>query len=267
MKRNFTNENFEDFLRQSADGLRMRPSNKVWQNISDHLNQKRRKVGFAIGGFLLALSTIAYFVIEGSTKNSNSFHTTKTSGQSSSTLLKQDATQKISNSIVSRPLLSNSTSFTKENRIMAIPKSTESPALGGLGINELYRLPTFNQFTPTNEFASTIIDSWFESVNNEGVQAQAPASEEAVTYPLTIESVVNSYKPKLHKKKIGLQFYFTPTVSYRKLSENKSFLHTQPLGNPVNMSALIYDVNSMVTHKPNIGFEIGMAAKYPITRN
>ncbi len=57
MKRNFTNENFEDFLRQSADGLRLRPSGKVWKNISKHLNKRRRRVGFAIGTFLLAVST------------------------------------------------------------------------------------------------------------------------------------------------------------------------------------------------------------------
>src|SRR5829696_5357903 len=72
MKRNFTNENFEDFLRESAEELRMRPSDKVWKSISSHLNQRRRRVGFAIGTFLLALSTFAYFTNEGSSHKSNS---------------------------------------------------------------------------------------------------------------------------------------------------------------------------------------------------
>ena len=73
MKRNFTNENFEDFLRQSADGLRLRPSGKVWKNISKHLNKRRRRVGFAIGTFLLAISIFGYFIVQDSAKKLNSF--------------------------------------------------------------------------------------------------------------------------------------------------------------------------------------------------
>src|SRR5215216_481967 len=72
MKRNFTNENFENFLRESAEELRMRPSDKVWKSISNHLNKRRRRVGIAIGSFLLALSTFAYFTNEGSSQKSNS---------------------------------------------------------------------------------------------------------------------------------------------------------------------------------------------------
>jgi hypothetical protein len=73
MKRNFTNENFEDFLRQNADGLRLRPSDKVWKNISKHLNKRRRRVGFAIGTFLLAVSTFGYFIVQDSAKKFDSF--------------------------------------------------------------------------------------------------------------------------------------------------------------------------------------------------
>ena len=62
-------------------------------------------------------------------------------------------------------------------------------------------------------------------------------------------------------------FFFTPTVSYRNLSENKSYLRSPSLvGIPYNYAAL-YDVNNMVTHKPNIGLELGVTSKYAITKN
>ncbi|HJW16339.1 MAG TPA: hypothetical protein VJ499_04435, partial [Flavisolibacter sp.] len=64
MKKNFTPENFEDFLRQSADGLRMRPSVKVWKGVSSQLNKRRRRFEFIIGAFIIALSTFGYFIIE-----------------------------------------------------------------------------------------------------------------------------------------------------------------------------------------------------------
>src|SRR6185295_10288246 len=39
----------------------------------------------------------------------------------------------------------------------------------------------------------------------------------------TIESVMNSFRPPKYKR-FALQFTFTPTISYRKLSANKAFL-------------------------------------------
>jgi hypothetical protein len=81
-----------------------------------------------------------------------------------------------------------------------------------------------------------------------------PEQEE---YPLSIESVTNSFAKT--KRKLSLEFTFTPTVSYRKLSENKDDFNAIPQ----NTSA--YNINNAVTHKPDIGLEVGMALKYPVT--
>ena len=64
MERNFKNEDFEQFLRQSADGLRMRPSEKVWKGISGSLNRRRKRFGFFLGVSLLATSALGYYLIE-----------------------------------------------------------------------------------------------------------------------------------------------------------------------------------------------------------
>jgi len=59
---------------------------------------------------------------------------------------------------------------------------------------------------------------------------------------------------------LSFQYYFTPTISYRKLSENKSYIRQ-------NSGALIYgDINNVVTHKPDLGLEVGVSARYALNK-
>ena len=83
----------------------------------------------------------------------------------------------------------------------------------------------------------------------------------------TIESVLNSFRPPKHKR-FAFQLNFTPTISYRKLSANKAFLRSanQQANAPFSFAAL-YDVNSAVTHKPDIGLELGFTEKYSLASN
>lgn len=76
---------------------------------------------------------------------------------------------------------------------------------------------------------------------------------------------MNLYKPRASRKS-EFQVFFTPTVSYRRLTENKSYLRTVPQNLASYNTAALYDVNSMVTHKPDLGLELGFALKYPVTR-
>jgi hypothetical protein len=259
MKRNFTPENFEEFLRQSADGLRMRPSGKVWKGVSSQLNKRRRRFGVTIGVFFLAISTFGYFMLE----QPGSF--SKPSLQPEP--IKASSSQENS-AIVDR---SQSSIATYTHSPMATTKNKTARPAASNAIGATIS-PTNNMEQPqvalnTAEFSPTIVDSYFEGTSNTQTPAIIQGNKAALKYPLTIESVTNSFIPLKLKKKVGFQFYFTPTVSYRKLGENKSFLRSQPSTNPNYTPALIYDVNTVVTHKPNIGFELGMAAKYPLTNN
>ena len=89
------------------------------------------------------------------------------------------------------------------------------------------------------------------------------------SFPLTIESVVNNYKYRKSRSKISLEFFVTPTVSYRKLSDNEIFLNAAARSNN-NVVAQNYisvgDINSVVTHKPDLGLEIGFSAGLPVSR-
>ena len=63
MKRNFTNENFEHFLRQSADGLRMRPDERVWKGISNNIDNRKRRIALIFGALLLIGTGISFPLI------------------------------------------------------------------------------------------------------------------------------------------------------------------------------------------------------------
>jgi hypothetical protein len=66
-------------------------------------------------------------------------------------------------------------------------------------------------------------------------------------------------KPK-KQSKITAQVYFTPTVSYRKLTENKKVYAGSGFYTPV------IDVNNLVKHKPAMGLEFGIEGRYQVSK-
>jgi hypothetical protein len=105
-----------------------------------------------------------------------------------------------------------------------------------------------------NDFVSTIVDSYPGTQNANDAVARNEVKQN-IMYPLSIESVTNSYTPKFRRGKLGLQLFFTPTVSYRSLRENKGY--SGQLG--------VYDFNKAIHHKPDLGFQLGLMAKYPVS--
>lgn len=231
MKRNFTNENFEEFLRQSAENLQMRPSAKVWQGVSEHFN-RRRRTGIVIAISLLITTALSYYFVS----DSNSLQST---GQVAKTQLtkKPIVEQSTSNHLAARSSGSNKQKVVKKisrQNLSATSQHSTSHAL--VNTSDVSHVSE-NNFTPT------VVDSNDENPLIENV---ASVSETQSATPLTIESVFNSYQPA-HKSKLGLQFYFAPTISFRRVNDNT--------------------VNKIVQEKPNFGFEAGFAAKYPVTKN
>jgi hypothetical protein len=91
--------------------------------------------------------------------------------------------------------------------------------------------------------------------------------------PYTIESVVNSYLRRNNTKKSYWQIYFAPTVTYRSLKENTAFIKaaraaTSPINSnsPVPITYTLADLEHVVTHKADIGFQLGTSFGYPISK-
>ena len=84
---------------------------------------------------------------------------------------------------------------------------------------------------------------------------------------LTIESVINSYQYSKARKKLTWHLFVTPTITYRKLDENRPFLEAARTTIGATGSYTFNDINSQVTHKPDIGIQLGFSAGYPVTKN
>lgn len=234
MERNFANENMEEFLRQNTEGLRMRPSAKVWKEISSQLNRRNRRIGIILGTSLLLTTALGYqLLFQGSSNNTGN-----------SPVMKAPAGVAKTSSKVT-PTIPE-----KNNHQVAYMNTGGSKRIFAARATRTQHFTFIQTLLEQNEevgqlgFMSSVVDSYSEFEPSH-VKTAGASSEIVLTDPMTIESVLNSFKPRT--KKLSWQAYFTPTVSYRKLNDNT--------------------INNMIAHKPAFGFQLGLTGKYPVSRN
>ena len=300
MERNFDNKDFEQFLKQNADQYRMHPSEKVWTEINNTLHPRRRWYGIAALLLLLTGAVVSgVMILQPGSNSQTEFTDNKTKSQTAITENKIAAVPSVpvltiipNRSVASHriPTIINNYSTeipaeTAENNFAGmVPPAILSPQklerdifTSTIHNNSDLALKTKNTIT-----APPVITSGEGDINNisEFVNGTLEKSKPAleVTKPSVkisdlstkpSESVNTSQKTK-KKKTITWQLYFTPGISYRRLTENKAAILAANSGNgtsiiPSNLA--VRDVKNMVTHKPDIGFELGLAAKYAITKH
>jgi hypothetical protein len=296
MEENFNNRDFERFVRENADQYRMFPSEKVWNGIDNALHTRRKWYGLGLALLLLLTGAGVSLVMitTPATKNQEEI-AALTARETSRTSTVPEKTKPVFNKNINGPLRLENSNQPEENTV-ARTHSDPAAASGTLLITDVTSLRTE---TPV-ELVSLPVESKTHRNNNQTASPEIAAvrqsmSEETLRLPvaisipvveanqepqqpvdvaktapseqiLTIESVVNSYKRPLVKKKISWQLYFSPTISYRKLAENKYFLRSAALNGNVPMFAAYNDVKNVVTHKPAIGLELGLAARYPLSK-
>lgn len=270
MERNNNDVNFEDFIKKTADQYRMYPSEDVWNGVHRTLHPRKRWYGFGLGLLLVSSGLSVMFLVN--TKKTN----LKEISEAKPVQTEQTITQFNSNDIVSAsPNTSNNENLLipvpeqlnnvdqSHNFLVAIPE-TENINNEDLAIentSSMASLQLSDEATDQNEYYNGLKNK--QTTGN--VKTNEPDSENLLLTPLSIESVLNTYSRIKRKNKLLFQVFFTPTVSYRKLTENKSFLQNAPANLPPSYSAL-YNINNVVTHKPDMGLELGFNAKYPITK-
>ena len=275
MKKDFTPDSFEDFIKQSADSLRMKAPDRVWQNLSKDLNKKRRRFITGLSAFLLLATTAGYYLITG---NASTQKVLATDSKQSTTKNRVTVTE-----VASAPSTSS-----VEAKVIAIQPRSQSSTIAlhtdNKGANTMAAVipfkrkakakesienPAAAETAGTSEFALTVLDDTYPIQATSGkAEINNTLRKAGESFPLSIESITNSYKSKPLSKRFETQLYFTPTISYRKLTENKSYLRgLDPASIPTGYPALYSSVNSHVTHKPNVGFEAGVAVKYALSKN
>ena len=118
-------------------------------------------------------------------------------------------------------------------------------------------------------------------VNNIQSAIAAPVTTETTTAPAAEDKTDLTQLPLIPSREAAKevvklktsrkpewQLYFTPTVSYRSLSENMEYLSAARYNSIVNGgNAVIYptDVNTMVNHRPDLGFQLGLRSAIPFS--
>jgi hypothetical protein len=274
MERNFNNE-FEKFLKESADQYRLYPSSKVWNGIYNSLHSRRKWFGLGLILLLLTGTSVTLLVTHSSKET---VITTSNKPELSKKITATDRQISASSEHISKNKLPNNNAVAA----VAINRKTAVPSIDFYSIpvnslsSEENNLQDNDPLSLTNTdlkpLETTIVDELTgqDAINNTTSKTTSLYSTKLAAYNSfnwTIESVLNSFK-HVKNKKFSLQLSFTPTISYRKLSANKAFLHSANLqANSPSSFAALYDVNSAVTHKPDIGLELGFTSKYALSNN
>jgi len=268
MERNFNNE-FERFLKENADQYRMYPSAKVWSGVYNALHTRRKWFGLGIVLLLLTGSLVTVLVTRSPKETGLSVNrpvTTEKRLAPRSQIAppgKHIAENKfpINSSLASttenRQVISNNIFYGTPGNDLATGENT-------LHFNE----PVTNSEPLAIDITDELTDQDFtNNARSQKISTYPRKFTASNPFDWTIESVLNSFRPPKHKR-FAFQINFTPTISYRKLSANKAFLRSanQQANAPFSFAAL-YDVNSAVTHKPDIGLELGFTEKYSVASN
>lgn len=304
MESNYNNRDFEQFVKQNADQYRMFPSDKVWVGIDKELHTRRRWYGWGLA-FLLVMTGAGVALVMLTTpanKQTQPFYATTTGNSPLAANKQVSAKEPVSlakptaDIAISRPLnfdnmpqkeLQSLNARTKTNERLVAEQAvvTATPVTDATAdLNKTVLVMQDNKSRkelPVNSSVSSLSHNPVaskpkESMEEHPVPVTVEKTEEkntvlvkvneAAEYPLTIESVVNSFKKSKPSRKVTYQVYITPTVSYRKLSENKGFLQSAASAGNIPAFAAYNDVRNVVIHKPDIGLELGFAAKYPLTK-
>ncbi len=280
MERHFNNRDFEKLLRDNANQYRMYPSEKVWKNVNAALHTRRKWYGISAVALLLITSAFISSVIlnnisnKGKTVEARNIlpaanATTELSASSEEKIKLQasitESPEKITEKIIEpvKPSFANNKPNSYNINIVSSETKINTPQ------ND-FQFEKISDKAQLNETNSTIEKETLSAnplttlaeERNENFTKMNPGAELSNEEKITeaIAALASQNIPIVVSKKqprITAQFYFTPTISYRKLSENK-----RPYSNGLFLSTQVIDLNNLVKHKPAMGFEFGVQGKY-----
>ena len=280
MERQFYNEDFERLLKDNANQYKMYPSEKVWKGINSALHSRRRWYGIsALAMLLISASLVTVFVVNNNITSKQLAENSKSKSPKNNFIQKTTSTIGIKNPMVN-PAASQTIQKGKDlNSFQPIVNSAPSEQL--IIKNEEPFSNVNSSFVKTknsekeisensaNEFQPVIkgkINSPLvpEVQNNQSISQKINdnliSTDLLYNEMLAIASNLAPVPVKKRQARLTGQFYFTPTVSYRTLTENKKYYSANG-----TYGYFQVDVNNLVKHKPAMGLEFGMEAKYRLT--
>lgn len=282
MERDFNRDDFENFLKQKSNQHKINPSEKTWKCIYNILHPATR--WFKIGGGLLILSGM--FLLSHNMINKNTANK-----QSQSKLSQNTLSGRIQNDIRPASGTINTSKYTvKKNsgninfQNKFITSDNTSTQLNAV-IRPSNKALTYNTIKAYHQTNPVLPDNNSVNTENAVVNFITPAviqpenlgntTDEAITSSSVQDGVLQDETNLLQnftpvklipkKNKLNLQFYFSPTISYRRLADNKHPSHFSQRNIPLASNYL--NIDKFVDHNPSIGAEIGSNVLLKAGRN
>jgi hypothetical protein len=290
MERQYNNEDFEKQLRDNANQYRMYPSEKVWKGIHSALHTRRRWYGVTAAiMFLITSSIVSIIIYNGnSAKNGSNEQIVTPDNNQLASVEKQTRpkftpainTQKpkaakkknveelifenqafispYANEEETNPTIDQTSNETAgEEVIILIPVSVIEEPINNESIPADPNLTKFSSEIQT-EKSDDILTSREKTITDQDrLDAETENKIKEVISALASQNIPFTKANK--QSKVTAQVYFTPTVSYRSLSENKRVLNSNGVYVP------LIDLNNVVKHKPAMGVEFGIEGRYHVS--
>ncbi len=249
---------FEQFLKENADNHRLYPADSVWESIHARLHPKKRWPLTAL--LLLAFTTGSITWFGPGERSIESFRRTDKVEAAASIAKQSDAPDFASD------FTQELTSSEAETEVATLAKTDAFSVAPTEVLTESSPIPA-SQIEP----AITAIEAPAKT-NNEGTaiaETAASVSTTAITpnepsYPLSIESVTNSYQRQKHSPRFRWQLHFTPTVSYRSLKEDQKFIAQARMNLSAAPLAATTELSNVINHRPDLGMQLGLLGTYPL---
>ena len=249
---------FEQFLKENADNHRLYPADSVWESIHARLHPKKRWPLTAL--LLLAFTTGSITWFGPGERSIESVRRTDKVEAAASIAKQSDAPDFASD-------------FTQE-----LTSSEAETEVATLAKTDAFSVAPTEVPTESSPIPASQIEPPIEAIeapaktNNEGTaiaETAASVSTTAITpnepsYPLSIESVTNSYQRQKHSPRFRWQLHFTPTVSYRSLKEDQKFIAQARMNLSAAPLAATTELSNVINHRPDLGMQLGLLGTYPL---
>ena len=266
---------FEEFILDEVNEHKMYPSGRVWDNIRTEVQGKRSWPALTIIALsVLVALTVSTFVVTQKSAPIILTHNLSKTKNNLQGLEKPFTTYHSSAQITaSNPTLTDQVkqpSVLTPVRIMQVdPKIT------------LHVSNTTNDINTDNTLieSESIIDDQSKRFD---VEKTVPTSENetkinnTTLLPKLLQQPVNNSfdltpnsNTQQKKRKYSVQFYATPSASFRVLSDQKVKELIQPslIAIPINSPFVqTQTFSEAVRHRPDIGLELGLTLNYPVTK-
>jgi len=266
---------FEEFILDEVNEHKMYPSGRVWDNIRTEVQGKRSWPALTIIALsVLVALTVSTFVVTQKSAPIILTHNLSKTKNNLQGLEKPFTTYHSSAQITA----SNPTS-TDQVKQLSVPIPSRI-----IQVDPTITLPVSNTANAINTDnalieSESIIDNHSKYFNLEKL---IPTSENetkiihSTLLPALLQQPVNNSfdltpnaNTQQKKRKYSVQFYATPSASFRVLSDQKVKELIQPslIAIPINSPFVQTPTfNQAVRHRPDIGLELGLTLNYPLTK-